>query len=415
MPEALWFFNILNTYLIFEYMRRTYGFKYDNPTFYFVLAAAFYFIHTLVNLQQMAPLNIISDIILYNIVSFRYFKPRKEKAYFNAIFQFYMLSLDLIFTGSSAAINEQKFTDWQKSPAFISWIAANFIVYILTFERAVKAFQQYYVFFDSEENINYLYKTTFFQYILTLALSVWYGFSMSANVIGILLMLAIVYKIVQRFSEFISVQRSIEQDMRTKLYEEYAFEMENVAKLETNIRESVSDICFNHIAHSRNLSEISQEEADAHIEYMQSRIGKIAEEKYSDHTIKTIMLIASEKTKEKNIKLKADIDDLDWSFIEKRDLITVLLGAIYNAVETSTGGVSIQIRTNGGHVLMVISQTCDIAQIEEGNEIIFPSPGNLLKTRTGIILSIAEKYDADVNFRIRQNIFTTSILFSTNI
>lgn len=413
MPEMLWFFNIINTYFIFEYMRRTFGYKYENPTFYLFLAAAFYFIHTIVNLQQITPLNITSDLILYNLISHRYFKARQEKVYFNAIFQFYLLSQDLIFTCGSAAVNDQKFTDWQKSPSFVSYIALNFIVYILTFEKFVKVFQRYFVFFDSKKNRRDLLCITIVQYSLTIWLSFLFEHAKAANIAGIILMLIIAVFITGMFIRFMYVQQKIENREQTKLFQEYAAEMRLIAENETNNRNFISDVCLNHISGARDLNEISQEEADAHVAHMKARLSGVMQQKYTNNTINAIMLLADDLAKEKGLKVKKKIADIDWNFIKEEDLVIILLGLVHNAVDASTKDIDFQVNTRFGHVLISMSHDCNMDKIEEGNEIIFPALNNLLKTRTGLIIETAKKYNANIDFMIEQERFMVDMLFTS--
>lgn len=415
MQLALWGFNILNTFIIFEFFRRAYGFKYENKAVNILVIVLFYFIHTAVNLYSNAEgkihPNIISEFLLINITGFLFFHKKIGKFYFNLLFQFYLLSADLIFTCSSALSRQMLFSEMQKSDLFIPYVIANFALLIVSYRFVIKIINYDFVFLYPEA------ARIGMSFLLCAQLALVVDMSMqidkevpSQTMLKYMLVLTLVN--VGSILTFLFRQQKSEDKEKKRLYEHFNTAMRYIADSEKAQKNALGRILAKH-------AEIRPEETERdhsrHMDYLKKEISGILYTYDCGNTsLNAIINSILAKTKTKGIAFKEKIEVTNWSFMDTTDAFLIILSLASNAIESIGGAKKMEINIIKGHRnnLIEIIHTFDPARIEKQEEKIFPAKEEIIKIRTNLATKIAEQNNGKLRCKMYENEFIVSVYLS---
>lgn len=418
MDAALWVFNLCNTFIIFDYFQKTYGFRYEGRGAKGVVITAFYFAHTWTNLQHIAAWNIISEILLINFFSFIFFKPKKGKFYFNAIFQFYLLSLDLIFTCISSLIHRQVFTQMQVEAVYIPYVAVNFLVLFLTYKKVMRLFWHEFVFLYLTKWKVIVSLTMLFQFALVIFISLYFD-AYIVNLAGIVVMFYISCFNMGSLFLFLYAQKIYETREKTRIYE-----MQNVALYDSllfkdTLLKAVTEIVCEHFAQRP----ATQAEMDARLKRTQAKLAGLRRYECGNEAVNAIVNHLIWRAAAAGIRLKEEVEVINWDFIDKMD-ITMLLGSLlYNALEVS-GRQEAKVRRIGmtvlrkrDFVLLKIANTCDPAavQYDDEQEKAFQDGSQTIRIRTAQAAEVCRKNHGTMSFGLRGDLFIVTVCLPCRI
>lgn len=410
MKIALIFFNIINTIIIFEYLRLTYGYKYKDKRKNALVILAFYLIHTSVNLLHSVPLNILSEFTLINLTAFCFFKEKIGKFYFNMLFQFYLLSVDLIFTCMSSLLSEMRFSDMQVSISFVPYIIVNFILLLATFRHVINIIRYDFIFLYSDKLRRDIQIIMAAQLIAVATASLFIDQYLSnVTILAIMMVLSLVNAVgVLRFLAWQSKKETREKE---RLYDHFNMTLRHSIRNEKTQKDALGRIIAMHAAKMKK--EETQRERDAHIEKLKNQVsGVIFGYNCGNDAIETIVNSIIGQAKAKGIEFKENITMHNWNFINDKDAMIIILGLASNAIETISGERKIELKIKEGRSAKMIEviHTFDKAQMEKSEGRYFPSSNTDVKIRTNLAAEIAAKYKGDLSFEIEKEKFHAIVI-----
>lgn len=418
MDSALIIFNIINTYIIFYFLKKTYGYKYEKMYVNAIGIIAFNTIHTFINLYHLVTVNIVMEFIMINTFSYLFFNHRSEKFYYNSFFQFYILSIDLVMTSISSIYNKVTFVEAQVNFSNIPFFTVNFIILLLTYKKVVQAFEHNYLFFDSFKNKIKLSILILVQYIIFLALSVNYH-AFETSVIGLILVLFIIIVNAVIVFSLVYAQKKDEDREKLEIYKEYLNEIRNQIEKEKIAKSLITEIFLNHTEEAKMVENKSQAEKNLYLKRMKAKIKSVdLSYECGNSTINAIVASTVSKTTKKGIEFENDIEIINWDFINNQEIMIIMLCLINNAIDTMSDKKKLTIKVRkaikGNIVLVKVIHSCDVNQIEENSHKIFASQNKTVKLRTNIAFEVVKRNQANLSFYLEDGNFVSRIFLSTN-
>lgn len=423
MFYILCLFNIITGFVIFDFMDKMYGRKYEKKLYIFVYFI-FIGLHLAVNLMYVPIFNMCFEITIVNLISYSLYQSYAKKYIYNLVFEVYLMVVDVVTIPIYSFITSFSFRDTLLSEKgmFISGMAGYFII-ICTYRLLISRFKKLEINAISIRQDLFFILLAFFEIVVVFYLG-WLEME-STGVILILITLGfltldlyIIYLL-----EYVSRHNILEHEMA--LSEQQAMIMHrNIHDLEHQYESSqkiIHDI-RNYILTLKGLYEHNDSKLlEKYTNQLTKKLNKMEARFRCDNKILTILI--NEKillTEMKEIEFLLEIQNVNWNFILEIDLTTLFANLLDNAIEAceeiKNGNKYIKLRIAelNNHIVLNITNTFVVDKInKKGNKYVSTKKGHY-GIGLGNVKNVVYKYNGHMMIEIQEDVFMVKIIIPIN-
>lgn len=422
MTTTLIICNILNTLIIFDFLRSIYAPKYNNNYIYITSMILFYVIHVAVNLQQIAILNMLFETIILQITAHFLFNSISCKNIYNLFFSLYLIFTDMIsFAIMLRCISWFNIENLSYDEQYAICVAFQYILLLLTYKFTIKLLHK--------TSINCLptYQNLFFPLLalfeIIVTFYVWHLNTPTSNNILILMctgFMALDFYLVYMFC--IVHQQTIRQGKLNLERQQRILLDTNIRNIERQYRES-SKLIHDVRGHLNALDQLyaqgQNESANNLRQQLEVELNKLDIGFFTASPLLNVVLYDRLCTaKAKNIKMDFLIqNDIDLHFMDEIDITTLFTNLLNNAIEAceavSTGRF-IELKIGQIHNAIVIN--CRNAYLPQNLKLCDDKYLSTKPNHFGIgisnIKSIIEKYNGAGEWIARSDAFAVELFLT---
>lgn len=419
MFYILCLFNIITGFVIFDFMDKMYGRKYEKKLYIFVYFI-FIGLHLAVNLMYVPAYNMCYEIVGINVLSYFLYKTYSKKFVYNLLFQLYLIFMDLITIPIYAFTFSLSFRNTLDSEQgmFLSGMLGYFIV-ICTYRLLIARFKNIIISEVSSRQDIFFLILSIFEIVITLYFG-WIEMETAGSILIFVTIgfLALDLYIIHLF-EFVSKHNILSREMA--LAEQQALMMNrNIHDLEHKYESSqkiIHDV-RNYILTINGLQlEGDKNLLEKYTKQLTEKLDKLASRFQYSNKILTILINDKLRTAENNkIEFKLDIQDIDWNFILEIDLTTLFANLLDNAIEAceqvndEDKFIKLRVAIMNSHIVLNISNSYVQKHVQiDGMKFISTKKGHC-----GIGLSnvknVIDKYHGNMVIKNDENVFMVKII-----
>lgn len=430
MFYVLLFFNLLNAFVIFDFMDKMYGRKYSRRRVYFFAYVVFVILHVIVNMQRIISLNFVYEIVCISIFSYFLYNESPKKYLYNFIFALYLIFMDQGgLSALSIMMSQTLFHSNEKALNVMAIGVIDFSIVFLTYRFLIRIFKRRFI--DAAT----IRQNIFFVILATLEILILVYFSQPEQsnikdfetvlIFFILSFLCLDFYIIYLF-KFVAKHNALQNQVNLSAQQS--------AMLDRNLHdaeEKYMQMCK--VAHEvRNYLQIlrtfyQQGDKIAAERYAEQICEKLNELEYRYQCDNRILhILINDKlftTKEKDIEVRLDMENIEWSFMETLDLTTLFANLLNNAAEACervTDGarfMEVRVRALNDHAVIRISNSYSEENLRKKGEVFLSTKRKHSGKGIGIdnLNAVVQKYGGNIQFEAHDSIFTVKVILPISV
>lgn len=416
---SLLIFNIINTFVIFEFYNHMYERKYSKKWIYYVVPIVFIALHLCVNMQRIVPLNFIYEILSINIFSYILYKDRARKYFYNFLFTLYLTLIDSASVAIYSMIKNSKLNLilLNDKDLFIGGII-NFALLLFTYRFLIRVLQK--------RSIDTVSKVQFYFFSI---LILWEGFvaiyflqneSEFSGAIVIFFILS--FFLLNIFIIFLFENIAIEYKLRAenRLFRQQAEilnrNLHDMDEKYEQSRKMVHDM-HNALEVLENVQVSDPKIAQKYANQMREKLDELGWRFRCEHKIMTFiinnMII---RAREKGICVDVKVQELNWNFLKELDLTAIFVNIFNNAIEAceqmEDGNKFIKLRIveKNKHVVIKLFNSYSKEHLIPGNTFYLSSKEGHSGIGLSNVQTVVEQYHGDMRIEVTDTDFIMKII-----
>lgn len=423
MVYVLAFFNILNSFVIFDFMNRMYKKKYSNRKVYLIAYLLLYLIHLSVNIYHVFLVNILFEIIFVQAVGRILYKDTSRKIVYNLLFALYMIFMDSLSFAIVSLVIVKPLIQLLPGAYYVGIaLVLNYTMIFSTYKLLIKRF--------FKRNIDEIRvrKAPFFAFLTTFQLgiifSLWHLNIEEASML--LMLMSIGFILIDMYLIFLF----------EIVYEHKAIKYEmNLAQQQANIfKNNINDMQNKYeqsrklIHDMRGLLRVSEElymvgnfaVADNLKSQVEKSLNKLEGRYHCDNIVMNVIINDRLSTAlSKGIKMNISIqNDIDWSFFKEMHMATLFLNLLNNAIEAceqmedGLKYIDLRIGKINENIIINMKNSYMPKFLKIKNKKYVSSKPGHFGIGLGNINKVVEKYNGVVKIKPESSEFTVEIFLS---
>lgn len=332
--------NIFNTIIIFDFLNSIYIPKYNNKYVYPIAIIIFYTIHISINLQHIAVLNLITEILIIQFTAKLLYLPTSRQKTYNFLFSLYLIFIDwMSFAIISRLLSIISLSNISDTQQFTLCICLQYIILITTYRFGIKLFHQ------SQKDKLPTYQNLFFPLLaffeILICFYVWNMQTQTSNNILILMCISFIALDVYLVYLFFVVHKQTQLQNDLKLARQQSFLLDtNIRNIERQYCESrkiIHDVRGHLNALDQLYTHGQNDSANNLKRQLEEQLNRLDIGFFTRCPLLNIVLydrlcIAKEKQIKTNFIIQHSID---LNFMEEIDITTLFTNLLNNAIEAS--------------------------------------------------------------------------------
>lgn len=416
---SLLIFNIINTFVIFEFYNHMYERKYSKKWIYYVVPIVFIALHLCVNMQRIPPLNFAYEILSINVFSYLLYHNRERKYFYNFLFALYLALIDSVSMAIYSVMKELRLYYMLSSDQdlFNSGII-NFVIVILTYRLLIHILKK--------RSIDAVSKV---QYYFFLLLIIWEGlvtlYFVQSNVDSsgfVLIFFILSFFLLDLYIIFLfeNVTAEYKLRMENRLFQQQAEilnrNLHDMDEKYEQSRKMVHDM-HNALEVLENVRVSDPKIAQKYANQMKEKLDELGWRFRCEHKIMTFiinnMII---RAKEKGICVNVKVEDLNWNFLKELDLTAIFVNIFNNAIEAceqmEDGNKFIKLRIveKNKHVVIKLFNSYSKEHLIPGNTFYLSSKEGHSGIGLSNVHTVVEQYHGDMRIEVTDTDFIMKII-----
>lgn len=416
---SLLIFNIINTFVIFDFFNRMYKRKYDKKWIYYISPTLFFVMHLYVNMLLIVPLNITYEIISMGVFSYFLYHERARKYFYNFLFVLYLAFMDSGAMAIYSAIKSQSlYNSLSNAQDMVISGIISFSMLICTYRFMIRILQKSSIEIVSKKQYNFfsfliLWETIIIVYF-TLSENDGSGYTMIFFILSFLFLdIYIIY-----LFEFVTKEYKLKAENR--LFRQQAEILNrNIHDMDEKYEQSrrmVHDM-HNALQVLENVQANDPRVAQKYAEQMKEKLDELGWRFRCGHKIMTFiinnMII---RAKEKGICVDVKVQELDWRFLKEIDLTAIFVNIFNNAIEAceqmEDGNKFIKLRIveKNNHVVIKMFNSYSKEHLIVGDPFYQTSKEGHSGIGLSNVQTVVEQYHGDMRIEVTDTDFIMKII-----
>lgn len=416
---SLLIFNIINTFVIFEFYNHMYERKYSKKWIYYGSAILFVMMHLYVNMFRIPPLNFAYEIFCINMFSYLLFRNRARKYFYNFLFALYLVLLDSGSMAIYTVIKQSTFNHLLSNDydTLVNGIV-NFTLLIITYRFLIGILQK--------RSIDAVSKV---QYYFFLLLTVWEGLvtlyfiQRDVDFSGFVLIFFILsFFLLDLYIIFLFENVTAEYKLRAenRLFQQQAEilnrNLHDMDEKYEQSRKMVHDM-HNALEVLENVQVSDPKIAQKYANQMKEKLDELGWRFRCEHKIMTFiinnMII---RAKEKGICVNVKVEDLNWNFLKELDLTAIFVNIFNNAIEAceqmedGNKFIKLRIAEKNKHVVIKLFNSYSKEHLIPGNTFYLSSKEGHSGIGLSNVQTVVEQYHGDMRIEVTDTDFIMKII-----
>lgn len=400
VAQALLLFNIIHTFVIFDFMRLMYQPKYSIKWVYAAGCTLFYILDCLVNFQKIAALNILFEGVIFQLFSYFLFKKDERKFYFNFLFFIYYIFLDVIIFAATSSFSDTILSRQLEENVLFRFFV-NYFLLIFTYRYVVRLFKNLHRNLPIRRGV-FLKSLMIWQIIVVMYfvhhMADDYGKTLLfflISFIGLDICIIYLFSYIERHGSAMAELQL--QRQQTAMLHQHILDMEEKNDI---VRRLAHDF-RSHLSVARQLADGRKEEA--YLSQLSDRLTALSRKVYTGNEVLDIILHnAALRAYEKQIAVEFALEEIDWGFIDPFAITTIFSNLLNNALEScealERGKIKICFCKRNAHAVVVIRNSCDAARIKYENGALLTTKADHAGIGLGNVAAAVEKYGGKIKF-----------------
>lgn len=416
---SLLIFNIINTFVIFDFYNHMYKRKYSRKWIYYVVAIVFIVLHLYVNMYRIPPFNFAYEILSINIFSYLMYHNRERKYFYNFLFALYLALIDSVSMAIYSVMKELRLYYMLSSDQdlFNSGII-NFTLIILTY--------RFLIYILKKRSIDAVSKV---QYYFFLLLIIWEGlvtlYFVQSDVDSsgfVLIFFILSFFLLDLYIIFLfeNVTAEYKLRMENRLFQQQAEilnrNLHDMDEKYEQSRKMVHDM-HNALEVLENVQVSDPKIAQKYAEQMKEKLDQLGWRFRCGHKIMTFiinnMMI---RAKEKGVCVDVKVQELDWRFLKELDLTAIFVNIFNNAIEAceqmDDGNKFIKLRVveKNKHVVIKLFNSYSKEHLIPGETFYLSSKEGHSGIGLSNVQTVVEQYHGDMRIEVTDTDFIMKII-----
>lgn len=420
MIYVLFILNLVNSYVIFDFMDRLYSRKYDSKRLYILSYIIFTGLHLFVNSFQIVEVNMVYEVVCVSALGSILYKKFPKKAIYNISFVLYLIFMDLISFPlySTSLIREFRLLFNDVEYMMMTGIV-NYILVICTYRFIIK------YFFQRNINAISIRQDIFFIVLAVTEIAaiayIWKVALEYSNVVLLFVSLSFIFLdlYILYLLEFVAKHTKLEYQVN--LSEQQALMLNrNIHDLELKYHKS-QKIVHEVRSYLNMLEKLNMNDekvlANRYADQLHEKLNQLEYRFQVENPIMRILINDSLLiAEEKEIEFKLKVKEIDWRDFAEIDLTTLFANLFNNAIEAceqmtmKKRWIDFRLGQSNHHVVISLSNSYNQACLREEDD-------KFLSTKighSGIGLSnighVVEKYNGNFLIDVNEERFTIKII-----
>lgn len=337
MIYILAFFNVINTFVIFDYMDRMYKRSYESKQLYFGAFVIFWSIHLMINLLHHALINAAYAVISIQILGVLLYQKSSRKTIYNFLFVLYLILTDILSFAIFAVVLEKSIAEMIPEEVHMFAVCLlNYTIVLGTYRYLIQHF------FQKTMNGIFMKKNIFFLALIFFEIFIIvYFWRLETESAGILLFIIAAGFILLDFYLVGLLEFAFSHG---RLKQEISFAQQQVNLLDSNLSDirakydGTRKLVHDARAHLVTLESLHQAGETELLERYRKQIGinidKLGSYVNTGNRFTDILFNGRKSMAEaKEIKTDFLIEKINWSSFTEFELNTLLGNLLNNAIE----------------------------------------------------------------------------------
>lgn len=420
MIYALFVLNLINSYVIFDFMNHMYQKKYAANKVYFFGYVLFTGLHLFVNSFQIAVLNIVYEVSCIYLLGVFLYKSIPQKAIYNISFALYLIFMDAIsFPLYSISLMRDFAQLLNETEYMIMTGAINYLLVICTYRLIIK------YFFQRNMSAISIRESLFFLVMAIVEIVsiayIWKAALEYSDVVLLLVSLSFVCLDLYILYLFEFVAKHTKLEYQVNLAEQQALMLNrNIHDLELKYQQSrkfVHDVrTYLSILDKLNANG-ERELADKYAYQLQAKLNELEPRFRVNNPIMQILINNSLLlAEEKHIEFKLSVQEIRWEKFADIDLTTLFANLFNNAIEAcgqqqkGKRWIDFRLGEMNSHAVISLRNSYDKDRLIKKDGQFLSSKTGRLGIGLGNIKNVIEKYNGNMIIETQDDIFITKII-----